>query len=224
MPSKYKPVLFDRRKLGNGGRKHGDLTGRRFGRLVVLKFDRMEANSHSVYTLQCDCGKVLERVKMWKVTRGTTRSCGCLRLESISRPMKHLRGYSSATKTHNWIKFRNAIKRKQERGIACDEWTIDSWYAVASRPCVYCGRTDIRNKLSNSSVRARTVPHATDEEAEKYSLPCNSIDRIDSSIGYTAANCVPCCVQCNRAKLDYSDVEFLQMVKLIYENRGLHGH
>jgi 5-methylcytosine-specific restriction endonuclease McrA len=33
------------------------------------------------------------------------------------------------------------------------------------------------------------------------------IDRVDNSIGYTPDNCVPCCTQCNRIKLDHLTYE-----------------
>jgi hypothetical protein len=43
------------------------------------------------------------------------------------------------------------------------------------------------------------------------------IDRIDSTRGYTLSNLVPCCTQCNIMKMDYSNKEFLNKIKQIYE-------
>lgn len=37
----------------------------------------------------------------------------------------------------------------------------------------------------------------------------NGIDRRDSSLGYTLENCLPACGVCNKAKLDYTEEEFL---------------
>ena len=67
-----------------------DLTGQRFGRLVVLE----RAPSHVTYTMQpyggstyecktmwhvrCDCGREKD-VEAQSLRRGATRSCGCLR-------------------------------------------------------------------------------------------------------------------------------------------------
>ena len=43
------------------------------------------------------------------------------------------------------------------------------------------------------------------------------IDRADSSVGYTLANCVPCCTRCNVVKMDYSieetNMHLLKMLK-----------
>lgn len=59
-----------------------DLTGRRFGRLLVLSY--AETNTRRAYWLcLCDCGT--EKVISGKsLRRGTTTSCGCLNREKCS--------------------------------------------------------------------------------------------------------------------------------------------
>lgn len=42
------------------------------------------------------------------------------------------------------------------------------------------------------------------------------IDRVDSNIGYTEENTVPCCSRCNYAKLNFSKEDFLLWVKKVY--------
>lgn len=44
----------------------------------------------------------------------------------------------------------------------------------------------------------------------------NGIDRIDSRLGYTITNCVPCCTVCNRMKLDYDLNFFHNHISKIY--------
>lgn len=55
-----------------------DLTGKRFGKLVVLSptEKRMDGGS-IVWKCQCDCGKLAE-VSARRLIRGKVRSCGCL--------------------------------------------------------------------------------------------------------------------------------------------------
>lgn len=48
-----------------------------------------------------------------------------------------------------------------------------------------------------------------------------TIDRVNSDIGYTPENCVPCCNQCNTMKFTYVDSKFLAKVKQIYEHLNL---
>lgn len=55
-----------------------DLTGQRFGKLVVLSPTEKRADEGSVVWLcRCDCGNLAE-VSARRLTRGKARSCGCL--------------------------------------------------------------------------------------------------------------------------------------------------
>lgn len=57
-----------------------DLTGQRFGRLVVLERAGSDKNKSALWFCRCDCGK--EKVINSKSLRnGSTRSCGCLHQE-----------------------------------------------------------------------------------------------------------------------------------------------
>ena len=47
-------------------------------------------------------------------------------------------------------------------------------------------------------------------------------DRVDSSLGYTVSNCVPCCKYCNQAKNDRSVSEFLAHARRIVEYQNAH--
>lgn len=60
------------------GSPHQDLTGLRFGKLVVLSFAGIGHRKQHVWKCQCDCGgqKV---VTTGLLNAGQTRSCGCLR-------------------------------------------------------------------------------------------------------------------------------------------------
>ena len=62
-----------------------DLTGRRFGRLVVLKRappDSKYNNTKALWLCQCDCGKIVTTIGI-NLRKGNTKSCGCLRKENI---------------------------------------------------------------------------------------------------------------------------------------------
>lgn len=58
-----------------------DLTGRRFGRLVVIGRSNIRAASHSAWECRCDCGS-LTFTDGGKLTNGQKMSCGCLRAEA----------------------------------------------------------------------------------------------------------------------------------------------
>lgn len=58
-----------------------DLTGRRYGRLTVVRLDRTE--DHLTYwRVRCDCGTEFT-VYRGNLVRGLTRSCGCYRADRL---------------------------------------------------------------------------------------------------------------------------------------------
>ena len=46
------------------------------------------------------------------------------------------------------------------------------------------------------------------------------LDRVDSSLGYTAANCDPCCSDCNYAKREMSRASFLNLIAKIHAHQS----
>lgn len=48
-------------------------------------------------------------------------------------------------------------------------------------------------------------------------LNYHGIDRLDSSIGYSYENCVPCCTGCNSSKMRLSYEEFIKHIQRISE-------
>lgn len=61
-----------------------DMTGRRFGRIVVLEDAGPSYNRNHNWKVRCDCGTVFE-VAVSNLRSGRTRSCGCLRKETARR-------------------------------------------------------------------------------------------------------------------------------------------
>lgn len=62
------------------GSRAVDLTGRRFGRLTVLKDSGRRSNAKILWDCVCDCGKT-KAVQSTALLHGVTRSCGCLQRE-----------------------------------------------------------------------------------------------------------------------------------------------
>ena len=76
--------------------------------------------------------------------------------------------------------------------------------ALFGEPCWYCG-------IEPSNISGRSENNG--------SFTYNGIDRVDNSQGYTPANVVTCCKQCNSSKSDLSLNEFLDWIKRV----GKHG-
>lgn len=60
----------------NSNPKYTDLTGRTFGRLTALQFERA-ANGETAWKCRCTCGTV-KVIRAEYLTSGDTKSCGCL--------------------------------------------------------------------------------------------------------------------------------------------------
>ena len=64
-------------------------TGERFGRLTVVRFVGTGKNWVGIWECVCDCGNTVN-VQYNNLHGGTTKSCGCLKLEKlIKRSTKH---------------------------------------------------------------------------------------------------------------------------------------
>lgn len=74
--------------------------GKTFGRLNVVEYQPARANHHPKLVCQCSCGNVVTVVST-SLTRGATKSCGCLNAESrVINNTKH--GDAYAGEYHVW--------------------------------------------------------------------------------------------------------------------------
>jgi len=92
--------------------------------------------------------------------------------------------------------YRHYINKAANRGLIF-ELTKDEFLDITSKPCHYCGVA--------SSITVKNHACCTTDGF----YVCNGVDRVDSSKGYTLDNVVPCCTQCNIAKLNKNIAEFL---------------
>jgi 5-methylcytosine-specific restriction endonuclease McrA len=93
------------------------------------------------------------------------------------------------------------------RGLAW-ELTDEQFFAMTQSNCTYCGVPPVRPFVYKG------------EERFEY----NGVDRVDSSKGYTPANCVPCCEICNKAKRDLPLAAFevwLRRVAAYWQDRNI---
>lgn len=108
-----------------------DLTGQRFGRLVVVKRDKNK-NRHAMWLCKCDCGQFAV-VAGSHLRAGKSSSCGCNRSEQIvARNTSHGGRYTRLYEIWTGMKARcnNPNNKYFEdyggRGIKiCKEWETD---------------------------------------------------------------------------------------------------
>ena len=63
-----------------------DLTGNRFGKLLVLEIDKEKSHDGIIYwKCQCDCGNITSVIAGDLTRKNGTKSCGCIRKQLISK-------------------------------------------------------------------------------------------------------------------------------------------
>jgi len=177
--------------------KLGDI----FGHLTVQESCKSEGFGR-VFLCKCQCGNV-KRVLGKNLKNGGTISCGCYKRTIHSKEP----GVASWTKAYNGCK-NNAKKRNILFSI-----TIEEYKEIASKNCYYCGVSPKNfNKyllIGESKYSESTIKRAN--------IHINGIDRKNNDKGYILANCVPCCFECNVAKLNKTIEHFFEHVNRIVE-------
>lgn len=142
-----------------------DLTGQRFGKLVVLSMEE-KTTKNTFWKCQCDCGNTTI-VRSDRLKDGTTKSCGCYRQDQNHIPRKHGMCNTRLYRIYIGMKSRcyNPHCRKfylyGGKGIkVCDEWLGEHGY-----------ESFVKWALANGYNNSLTI------------------DRIDSNGNYEPSNC-----------------------------------
>jgi hypothetical protein len=170
-----------------------DLSGQRFGRLVVIECagSSKKSNYQSLWKCKCDCGNtaIVGRVQL---KQGDTKSCGCLRKELASEN-NSIRPYEAL--------YNKLVTRCNRLGREIS-LTYEQFVEFTNTPnCHYCGEPVIWTKRGG--------------KYKKTYQGCN-LDRRDNSIGYTIKNCLVCCFPCNMMKQSLSYSDFMERIGKIY--------
>lgn len=152
-----------------------DLVGQRFGRLVVLEKETQDIPKTSKpcvwWKCKCNCGNIVI-VTTTRLVTGVTKSCGCYRADvSAKRLTTHghghrerLYGVWSTMKQRCYYAGSPSYKNYGAIGITvCDEWLHDY-----------------------DAFRSWALSNGYDETAKRGKF---TVDRIDSSKGYSPDNC-----------------------------------
>lgn len=139
-----------------------DISGKRFNRLVAKEPVGQDAGGNWRWKCICDCGSITT-VKYTNLSRGTSKSCGCLAKERSSvRATTH--GMANTPTYRSWM----SMKRR------CLDSSAPNFANYGGRGIQVCTRWLIfENFLADMGIRPEN----------------HTLDRIDNAAHYTPENC-----------------------------------
>lgn len=181
-----------------------DLIGQTFGQLTVLRFLRSDGHNR-FWECLCSCGGITEATT-GKLNYGHKTSCGC-------GANRHKRNHKRGSNHKNWTGFKDISgsiwhrieTSAEKRGINFDISIEEAWN-------IFIGQ-DKKCALSGESIS-----FAEDSEDLRNGLNTASLDRIDSSKGYTKDNVQWVHVKINYMKQWFDQNEFIELCKKVAEH------
>jgi len=172
-----------------------NLVGQQFGHLTVVALNGKTKLGQSIWKCQCSCGN-FKNIRGYHLKGKKIRSCGCLRRETVNIKWAgcgEIGGYM-------WSGCKLFAKR---RNIKFDITIEDMWEQAVkqNKKCTLSG-TDLIFCL-------RTIDKIKSNA---------SLDRIDSSKGYTKDNIQWVTKKINMLKGVYSQTEFIKICKSVAKN------
>jgi len=172
-----------------------DLTGKKFGKLTVVRLLAQRSSSKArMWLCSCDCGGA-KIVRKNSLTAGMTKTCGCGAHPNRQNNV-NWRGYEEIS-----LDFFTTVKRNAEsRGIEFSLTIEYLWnlYIAQNKKCSLSGLP-----ISFGAKRATTTV---------------SVDRIDSLRGYVEGNVQWVHKKINIMKNVYSQEEFIILCKQVVKH------
>lgn len=191
-----------------------NIIGSRIGMLTVIKrssfvSDKLDEDPDSLWDCLCDCGNTKEvkrnRLRKSSMRPGSILSCGCAnKVKGILLRKDPVLG--SAGKV--W-------KSKYSDGCS-----FEKFLELSQQPCFWCGAPP-NNRATGGSTKNPKNGISKDWQKIKLDNPFiyNGLDRLDSTRDHSEDNVVPCCIDCNTAKMDKTIENFRVWIDKIYHHQ-----
>jgi 5-methylcytosine-specific restriction endonuclease McrA len=190
-------------------RSQQDLSGQRFGKLLVLECVGTQncGGRYITYLCRCDCGSVYAYHGR-NLKSGNTKSCGCV--SSFHSPETQRKAHEKLAQGFA-VKSAKSVYDTYQRSTKKTGRVLRLAFDVVTRltqdRCWYCGSTPEEfgaKKIPYGRGKGNTYRGVYEGETYHY----NGIDRVDNEGDYTEDNVVTACYVCNRAKNSMSSTSF----------------
>lgn len=149
----------------------------------------LESVKNSTYQICIKCGKEFEKyLTHANYTSKLCKHCNQTQKNQDAKREDRVRIFKQEKLKNIPSYYKDYINSAFKRGYAMD-LQFDDFKELVQKPCYYC------NTYKDDEL--------------------NGIDRIDNTKGYTKENAVACCGVCNRMKLNYHPLFFVEKCKLI---------
>lgn len=203
-------ILGKAQKMGLSFRHHFS-NNTRFGKLTILRKSKKKKTSRgSCYLCLCDCGNRVV-VSRTCLRTGNQISCGCVKKNNRFR----FEGSTAYNKLYT-------VCRANAKGNGRDfrfELSRDEHKQIITQCCHYCGAepSPYNPYLRKDGSRQKSEHSLSQETIDRAWIRANTVDRVDSDIGYVLSNCVPACWPCNYTKMDQKYDQFITHAYKIVE-------
>lgn len=172
-----------------------DLTGYRSGMLVAVATTPKRFCGHIVWSVKCDCGNWAEAT-LADLTRKDgrrKRSCGCMNWRRATRS-PFWKGVGEMSASH-WSMI---VRGATARGHSVEVTHAEVWELFLAQ--------DRRCALSGLEIGFA---------GDRNQVTTASLDRVDSTLGYTSANVQWLHKEVNMMKHTYTQARFIEICRLI---------
>lgn len=187
-----------------------ELSGKTFGNWVVLRASQRKSRSGLLWWCLCKCGLEKEVPGVYLKSGKSSWCRSCANYDRVGKNINQYRRFpESEVASRTFLSIYKNAARKRNLPF---ELTTEEFFNLISRNCHYC----------DSPPRSRTFKggaglnvHGVRSKPTAYTTNLNGVDRINSDLGYTSANCVSCCTKCNLMKRDFLYDKFLEQIRKI---------
>lgn len=151
-----------------------DLTGQRFGRLLVVERNGSNKNGRAMWKCKCDCGSEVTILGNMLLNQQAT-SCGCLRKELAKEAIARISTKHGGKKDRLYNIWTGMKKR-------CYSQSNRSYYNYGARGITVCDEW----LHDYQAFKDWAYENGYKDDADKYEC---SLDRIDSNKNYSPDNC-----------------------------------